>query len=58
MFLATEKQLHTYIRTEILMDEQVIQRVDELATKEKQPDMTKGSPIFEWIPGIPSMDQE
>ena len=58
MSSATEKQLHTYIRTEILMDEQVIQRVDELSTKEKHPDMTKGSPIFEWSPGIPSMDQE
>ena len=58
MFLVTEKQLHAYIRTEILMDEQVIQRVDELAIKGKQPDMTKGSPIFDWSPGIPIMDQE
>ena len=42
----TEKQLHTYIWTEIPINEQVIQRVDKLATKEKEPDMTKGYPIF------------
>ena len=57
MLLATGKQLHTYICTEIPINKQVMQRVDDLATTEKQPDMTKGYPIFEWISGIPITDQ-
>ena len=28
-----------------------------MVTKEKQPEMTKGYPIFEWIPGIQITDQ-
>ena len=37
---------------------QVIYRVNYLDTKEKQPEITKGYPIFEWIPGIPIKDKE
>ena len=37
---------------------QVIYRVNYLDTKEKQPEITKGYPIFEWIPGIPITDKD
>ena len=46
MSLATVKQLHTFIWTEISINDQVISRVNDLATKEKQPEMTKRYPIF------------
>ena len=42
MSLETGKQLHTYIWTYIPISEQVIQRVDEIDTKEKHLDTTKG----------------
>ena len=57
MLLDTGKQLHTYIWTELPINKQVINRVDELATKGKQTDMTKVYPNFEWSPAIPIMDQ-
>ena len=37
---------------------QVIHIVNDLATKDKHPEMTKGYPIFEWIPGIPITDKD
>ena len=37
---------------------QVIYRVNYLDTKDKQPEITKGYPIFEWIPGIPITDKD
>ena len=46
MSLATGKQLHDFIWTEIPLNDQVISRVNNLATKEKQPGITKGYPIF------------
>ena len=58
MSLATRKQLHAFIWTELPINDQVISRVNDLSTKEKQPEMTKGYPIFEWIPGIPITDKD
>ena len=58
MYLATRKQLHDFIWTELPINDKVISRVNNLATKEKQPEMTKGYPIFEWIPGIPITDKD
>ena len=52
MYLATGKQLHAFILTELTINDKVINRVKNLATKEKHPDMTKGYPIFECSPGI------
>ena len=52
MYLATGKKLHYFIWTELPINDQVISRVNNLATNEKQPEMTKGHPIFEWSPGI------
>ena len=55
--LSTGKQLHACIWTELPINDQVISRVNNLETKEKQPEMTKGYPIFEWIPGITIKDK-
>ena len=57
MYLATGKQLHDLIWKEIPINDQVISRVNNLVTKENQTEMTKGYPIFEWIPGIPITDK-
>ena len=46
MSLDTGKQLHTYILIYITVNEQVIQKVDDLDTQGKQTDMTKGYPIL------------
>ena len=53
MSLATGKHLHDFIWKELPINNQVIQRVNDLATNEKHLEMTTGYPIFECIPGIP-----
>ena len=58
MSLATRKQLHVFIWTELPISDQVISRVNNLATNQKQPEMTKGYPFFEWSPGIPITDKD
>ena len=58
MYLATRKQLHAFIWTELRINDQVISIVDDLVTNEKQPEMTKGCPIYVWIPGIPITDKD
>ena len=58
MSLATIKQLHAFIWTELPINDQVISRVNNFSTKEKHPEMTKGYPIFEWIPGISITDKD
>ena len=58
MFPATVKQLHAFICREQPINYQVISRVNDLATKEKQPEMTKVYSIFKWIPGIPITDKD
>ena len=58
MYLATVKQLHDFIWTELPINDQVIYRVNDLATKEKHPEMTKRYPIFECIPGTPITDKD
>ena len=55
--LATKKQLHDFVCIELPINDHVISRVNYLATKYKQTEMTKGYPIFEWIPGIPITDK-
>ena len=47
MSLATGKQLHTFICTELPINDKVIQRVKYISTKEKHSETTKGYPIFE-----------
>ena len=58
MYLATSKQIQTFIWTELPINDQVIQRLNEPATKENHPEMTKGYQIFEWIPGIPIIEKD
>ena len=58
MSLATRKQLHAFIWTELPINDQVISRLNDLYTKEKQPEMTMRYPIFEWIPGVPITDKD
>ena len=58
MSLATRKQLRAFISTELPINDEVISRVNYLSTKEEHPEMTKGYPIFEWIPGIPITDKD
>ena len=58
MYLATGKHNHDLIWTYITINDQVIYRVNNLATKEKNPEMTKGYPIFECIPGIPITEKK
>ena len=46
MSLSTRKQLHGLIWTELPINDQVIHRVNDLNTKDKHTEMTKGYPIF------------
>ena len=55
--LATGKQYHLNIWTDLPIIEQVIHRLDELSTKVKQPNMTKEYPFLKWTPVIQIMDQ-
>ena len=57
MSLYTGKKLHAYVWKELPIDENVIERVEYLATKEKQPYHMDNNPIFEWSPGI-AVDEE
>ena len=57
MYLATGKQVYTFIWTELPINDQVIYRANNLDTNEKQPEMSKGYPIFEWRPSIPITDK-
>ena len=46
MYLATVKQIHDFIWTELPINDQVTSRVNDLATKEQHTEMTKGYSIF------------
>ena len=52
MSIYTGKKLHSYVWTELPIDNDVIKRVKELATQEKQPFLLDNHPIFEWEPGF------
>ena len=56
MSLFTGKKIHSYKWEELPITDEVIARVEELATIEKQPKMNNGLPIFEWEPGFPITD--
>ena len=58
MSLATGKQFHSFIWEDLPINDQVMQRVSDLTTKENQLEITKGHPIFKWIPGIPIIDKD
>ena len=53
MSLYSGKQIHSYHWKELPICEEVIKRVEELATKENQPLLVDNHPIFEWSSGQP-----
>ena len=57
MSLCTGKRLHSYEWDELPIDEEVIARVEELATEKDAPLMDDGYPMLEWAPGVPIIDE-
>ena len=51
MSLYTGKRLHSYIWEEIPIDQDTINRVNQIAPEEKQPVLDNKQPLFEWLPG-------
>ena len=51
MSLYTGKRFHGYIWEEILIDQDTIDRVDQLAKEEKQPVQDNNQLLFEWLSG-------
>ena len=51
MSLLTGKRIHRYIWEELPIGDDVIDRVHDLATDEKQPELVDGIPLFEWSNG-------
>ena len=58
MSLATGKQFHAFIWTELPINDQIISRVSDQATKQMQLEMTKGYPNVWWIPDIPIIEKD
>ena len=56
MSLHTGKRLHAYEWEELPIDDEVINRVEELAGNQKV--MTDKYPQFEWAPGFPIVNNE
>ena len=56
--VATSKQIHVFIWTELPINDQVMQRAKYLDAKENKPEMTKGYPMFWWSPGVPITDKD
>ena len=52
MSLLSGKRIHSHNWTELPFDNDVIARVEGLASKENQLELPDKSPIFEWAPGI------
>ena len=48
MSLWSGRKIHAYEWEELPIDEEIIDKVKELALKEKQPKLVDGLPIFEW----------
>ena len=51
MSLYSGKRLHSYILGEIPMDQDTIDRVEQLAREGKKPVLDNSQPLFEWLPG-------
>ena len=51
MSLYTGKWIHRYIWEEIPIDQDTIDRVDQLEREEKKPVLDNNQPLFEWLPG-------
>ena len=57
MNLYTGKRLHSYNWEELPIDDETIDRVEELAKNEKAKKLTDNYPLFEWAPGVPILDE-
>ena len=56
MSLYTGKKIHAYDWTELPIDKDVIDRVEELSTSENQPEIIDNLPLFEWRAGESILD--
>lgn len=56
MSLYTGKRLHSFKWQELPIDQDVIDRVEQLAKMEGQPIMPGNFPLFEWSPGVTILD--
>ena len=52
MNLETAQRFHSKRWSQLPIDDTVIDRIVKIATKEKQPNLPGGTPIFEWAPGL------
>ena len=48
MSLYTGKRINSYVWEELPISDEVIERVEEIAQQQKQPQLVNGIPIFEW----------
>ena len=58
MSSATGNKYYALNWTELSIDDQVINRVEEMVISDNQPIMTNGYTIFEWDTGVPIIDGE
>ena len=56
MLLHSGRKIHAFSWEELPVHDDVIQRVEELATDEQQPELQNKSPLFEWNPGYEILD--
>ena len=52
-----DKMIHSIKWVQLPISDEVIDKVNKMATKEKQPLFPKMTPIFEWSPGFVINDQ-
>ena len=52
------KRIHLYLWIEFPIDDNIIERLEQLAIMEKQSLHLDNHPIFEWSPGIPINGKE
>eukprot|EP00957_Ditylum_brightwellii_P019963 1507343-Ditylum_brightwellii.AAC.1 len=58
MSLYTGEEIHGHIWKELPTSDKVIDRVDELAQKEKKSyKLINRAPLFKWVPDIPIIDR-
>ena len=58
MNLHTGKRIHAFAWKELPVPDWVIEKVEEMAEIEGQPKMTDRTPLFEWAPGVPVLDED
>ena len=51
MSLYSGKRIHRYIWEEIQIDQNTVDRFEQLAREERQPVLDNSQPLFEWLSG-------